>query len=292
MIARYIIPLLCIWVTFIASANNETDIKKHDGHYYLLSEINGHSNQEIMLESAIPGLLIGDSIFSELFPEFDYNGGRKMENAKIALHQNLYSIDYILDKDVEIGYGTYDGKVFILKDYKGIALPLQNYTSNNKTNQFIYIDLQSGIFKFTDSIDQSITQRFKYQIIDGIPVVYTNLEIKTDTISTSVDSDFIVDFGNAALLFLMKNNDAIREMLENSKVSLSVAKNKEGKVIAEGLYAEELTIGDFRFSDVSVGVTTKLKSFDKFAGMIGLKFFQTPFIIDPMNHELIMLSCD
>ncbi len=78
-------------------------------------------------------------------------------------------------------------------------------------------------------------------------------------------------------------------MLENSKLSLSVATNKEGKVVAEGLYADELTIGDYTFSDVSVGVTTKLKSFDKFAGLIGLKFFQSPFIIDFMNHKLILL---
>ncbi len=94
----YNIVFLCICLAFIASADNDTNLRKHEGHYYLISEINNHANQEVMLESAIPGLLIGDSIFNYLFPEFDYSTARKMEKAKIALHQNIYSIDYILTK--------------------------------------------------------------------------------------------------------------------------------------------------------------------------------------------------
>lgn len=290
---RSILSFLCICLAFIVIANNDTNIRKHEGHYYFISEINDHTDQEIMLESAIPGLLIGDSIFNYLFPEFDYRTARKMEKAKIALHQNMYSIDYIFDKDVVIGNGTYRGKVFILKDYNGIALPLQSYTSNDDTNPFIYINLQSGVLKFTDCIDQKASnlQNFKYQIVDDLPIIQANLNIKTDTISATIESDFIIDFGNASLLFLMKNNNVISKLLENSKLPLSVATNKEGKVVAEGLYADELTIGDFTFSDVSVGVTTKLKSFDKFAGLIGLKFFQSPFIIDYINHKLIILPC-
>lgn len=288
---RSVLSFLCICLAFILSANNDTNIRKYEGHYYFISEINDHTNQEIMLESAIPGLLIGDSIFNYLFPEFDYRTARKMEKAKIALHQNMYSIDYIFDKDVVIGNGTYRGKVFILKDYNGIALPMQNYTSNDDKTPFIYINLQSGVLKFTDCIDQEASnlQNFKYQIVDDLPIIQANLNIKTDTISATIKSDFIIDFGNASLLFLMKNNNVISELLENSKLPLSVATNKEGTVVAEGLYADKLTIGDFTFNDVSVGVTTKLKSFDKFAGLIGLKFFRSPFIIDYMNHKLIIL---
>ncbi len=90
--------------------------------------------------------------------------------------------------------------------------------------------------------------------------------------------------------FLMKNNTTVKEILEDSRLPLSVATNKEGKAIAEGLYAEKLQIGNFTFNDVSIGVTSKLKSFEKFAGLIGLKFFQNPFIIDYVNRELIILS--
>lgn len=160
-----------------------------------------------MLESAIPGLLIGDSIFNYLFPEFDYSTARKMEKAKIALHQNIYSIDYIFDKDIVIGNGTYTGKIFILKDYNGIALPLQNYTSNDNNNPFIYINLQSGELKFTDYIDrnESKVQKFKYHIVDDLPVIQTNLNIKTDTISATIESDFIIDFMNHKLILLPSN---------------------------------------------------------------------------------------
>lgn len=154
--------------------------------------------------------------------------------------------------------------------------------------------MKSGIFKFTNSIDcfKSKKIKFKYRIIDGLPVIKTIMSIKVDTISTTIDSDFIIDYGNAALLFLMKNNPSIKDMLENSRLPLSVATNKEGKVVAEGLYADKLRIGEFNFNDVSIGVTSKLKSFEKFAGLIGLKFFQNPFIIDYNNNELIILSQD
>lgn len=275
----------------IISASTIPNIINNKGHYYLISEINNRPNQEIMLESAIPGLLIGDSIFCDLFPDFDYTSKEKIEKAKIALHHNAYSIDYILNRDVVIGDGTYHGKLFILKGYNGIALPLQSYIANDSTNQGLYIDLRSGTFKFTDPTTYNKTNCtiFKYDIIGGFPTIKTSITIDSDTISVSVDSNFIVDYGNASLLYLMKNNPKIKEMLESSELSLSIATNKEGKAISEGLYADELKIGDYTFNDVSIGVTSRLKSFEKFAGLIGLKFFQNPFIIDNVNRELIIL---
>lgn len=136
---KIFIFLICIWTAIVVKADNDSHVIKHDGHYYLISEINNRPNQEIMLESAIPGLLIGDSIFRDLFPYFDYSVEKKMDKAKIALHQNIYSIDYILNKDVKIGNGTYHGKLFILKNYNGIALPLQTYTANDSTNKYFIL---------------------------------------------------------------------------------------------------------------------------------------------------------
>lgn len=289
---KYFLLIICILTNIIISARTTSHIINNKGHFYLISEINNRPNQEIMLESAIPGLLIGDSIFCDLFPDFDYTNEEKIEKAKIALHHNFYSIDYILNKDVVIGDGTYHGKLFILKGYNGMALPLQSYIANDSTNRDIYIDLQSGTFKFTNPTTYNKTNctKFKYDIIDGFPIIKTSITINSDTISAFVDSNFIVDYGNAALLFLMKNNPHINEMLESSELPLSVATNKEGKAISEGLYADELKIGDYTFNDVSIGVTSRLKSFEKFAGLIGLKFFQSPFIIDNVNRELIILS--
>ncbi len=54
---RSIISFMRICFAFIANADNNTNLRKHEGHYYLISEINNHTNQEVMLESAIPGLL-------------------------------------------------------------------------------------------------------------------------------------------------------------------------------------------------------------------------------------------
>lgn len=50
------------------------------------------------------------------------------KTGKIALHQNMYSIDYISNKDVVIGIGTYRGKVFIIYGYKYTGRNLQKVT--------------------------------------------------------------------------------------------------------------------------------------------------------------------
>ncbi|MDE6027611.1 MAG: hypothetical protein K2G23_06035 [Muribaculaceae bacterium] len=71
----------------------------------------------------------------------------------------------------------------------------------------------------------------------------------------------------------MKNNPKIKEMLESSELSLSIATNKEGKAISEGLYADELKIGDYTFNDVSIGVTSRLKSLKKICRIDWIKVF-------------------
>ncbi len=56
------------------------------------------------------------------------------------------------------------------------------------------------------------------------------------------------------------------------------ARDKNGKVVAEGLFADKLTICGRPYNDVSVGVN-KFKSLDE-CGFLGVKFFTMPAVFD------------
>ncbi len=66
--------------------------------------------------------------------------------------------------------------------------------------------------------------------------------------------------------------------LADSQVQLKEARDKNGKVVAEGLFADKLTICGRPYNDVSVGVN-KFKSLDE-CGFLGVKFFTMPAVFD------------
>lgn len=68
-------------------------------------------------------------------------------------------------------------------------------------------------------------------------------------------------------------------MIEENKIELKEARNMQGQVVAEGIFADNLTICGRKYSEVSIGVTDKLKS-TKEAGFLGVKFMTMPIILD------------
>ena len=70
--------------------------------------------------------------------------------------------------------------------------------------------------------------------------------------------------GNASLLFLNKCNASVENLFSDGKISLKDARDKRtGKVVAQGVYAEELTICKRMYENVSVGVSS-FKSLEVF----------------------------
>ena len=81
-----------------------------------------------------------------------------------------------------------------------------------------------------------------------------------------------------SLLFLNKSQSIVESTLADSHVTLKEARDRNGKVVAEGLFADKLTICGRTFNDASVGVS-KFPSLDE-CGFLGVKFFTTPAIFD------------
>ncbi|WP_302615072.1 hypothetical protein [uncultured Bacteroides sp.] len=282
---KQIFVFILLLIPFMAKANDIINLDKEDGHYFFNSEINGKTTR-IMLESAFPGLVIGDSIYNELF---GYESTAKLsteEKAKLVLTNKAYQIKHIVNDTIKIGDGLYSGKVFIVNNYNGVALPLQDY-SNGEMG--LYIDFQSLILSFIDTgnIGSDYTQ-YQMNITNGMPIISTSLILESEDSIGKLTSDFIVDFGNAALLYLMKGNPDVDEMLNNSGINLSTAYDSHGNPVSEGIYANKISIGGMSFVDQSIGVTSKLKSFQRFAGLFGLKVFKEPIILDVPHKRLLI----
>ena len=109
------------------------------------------------------------------------------------------------------------------------------------------------------------------------PAIYTHLTLFTQYKTVQMDGKFVVDLGNAGLLYISNSNDTVAKMIETNELKLLPVKDKSGKVVSKGLYADQCAIAGYTFRNVSIGVTDM---FADVAGMLGLKFFETPVILD------------
>jgi hypothetical protein len=121
----------------------------------------------------------------------------------------------------------------------------------------------------------------------GMPVITATLDIKADGQKARIIGKFVADMGNASLLFLNKYNADIDRLVREGKLRLHDARDKRtGQVVAQGVYAEKLSICDRTFKGVSVGVST-FKSLEE-CGFLGLKFFTMPAVFDFEKNKLYL----
>ena len=266
------------------------ELKKASGHYYFDATVDGFPVKDIMVESGIPGLLIGDSLFNECFGDIAPKGLRRETGRKIRLLNDSYAIRHILPLSCRIGGGVFTGKVFVLEGYNGLALPLQSFASADPTKKYLKIDLSSNRMYFMgerDWEDKADYNVYRLERIDGMPVIETDVSITSQNVSGTIEkSKYILDFGNGSLLFLMKGNEDVDRMIASSGIEIQNAADKEGRIVAEGIFADTCTIGGRKFEEASIGLTDKMKSFYKFAGLIGLKFFTRPVVLDFSDNRI------
>ncbi len=114
--------------------------------------------------------------------------------------------------------------------------------------------------KFNERKDALLKKSFTYNKNMGWPVVNTSLALSSAGKNAKMKGEFIIDFGNASLLFLMKQHKDVNRMIVNSGIDLQEARNPQGQVVAEGIFANEIIILNTEFCEASVGVTDKMKS--------------------------------
>ena len=300
------VNMKCIYSFFLlvlisVSANSQGNesyaykLKKIGGHYYFDAMVEHLPVNDIMIESGIPGLLIGDSLFHKCFRHLDLKDLHRESGRKIRLLNDIYAIHHILPLSCQIGNGIFTGNVFVLEGYNGMALPVQSLACSDSTKKYFRIDLansQMGFWGEADWVNKADYRAFELEQVNGMPVIETDVSIVSKNGHGVIGkSKFILDFGNGSLLFLMKGNERVGHMIMSSGIEILEAKNKEGKVVSEGIYADSCTICDRKFERVSIGLTDKMKSFQNFSGLIGLKFFTQPVVLDFSDNKIFIYCC-
>lgn len=277
------------------SQDNENyiyNLKKINGHYYFDAIVEHQPVENIMIESGIPGLLIGDSLFNKCFNGLGLKDLNRETDKKIRLLNDVYAIRYIIPQTCQISKGVFTGNVFVLEGYDGLALPIQSLVSSDSTKKYLKIDLNNNQMCFLGESDWKNTADysvFGLELINGMPVIETDVNIVSQNNNGTINkSKYILDFGNGALLFLMKGNENVDKMITSSDIEILTAKNKEGKIVSEGIFADSCTICNRKFENASIGLTDKMKGFQKFSGLIGLKFFTQPVVFDFLNNRVFI----
>jgi hypothetical protein len=256
------------------------DLVKRNGHFYTSSTLNGVP-VDIMIESGTPALMLSVDFYDKNKSTLSLD--LKEASHKMRFLNQVYDIKFSGQGKLKFGNVVYDGPVFVLDGKTDVSLPIQYLKNPNDGCSIVEINLPANKLSLLSkgNLDVANYQSFPIRLkeLGNMPVVSTELFLTIGSKNVSAMGDFIFDLGNGSLLFLMKQHEAIKTMIEENKIELKEARNMQGKVVAEGIFADNLTICGRKYSEVSIGVTDKLKS-TKEAGFLGVKFMTMPIILD------------
>lgn len=272
------IVLLFIFCSTALSAQERFDLQKRGGHYYFTSSINDIP-VEIMLESGIPALLVGQSVYETCLQ----SGGLTFQPSrqKIRLLNRLYDILFKADGEIRIGSVIYDGPIFVLKDYDGASLPVQYLKDPVSKRAVLAIDLKDNYMQVGGPEKIAGGRKFRLSFDEnlGFPVVAASINLITPEGRSKLKGGLIVDFGNPSLLFLMKQHKEIARAIKKKTIGLKDAYDRQGNLVAQGIYANDVSIFGKTYNDVSIGVTDKMQGIVQL-GFLGVQFFTSPVIFD------------
>lgn len=252
------------------------------GHLYFNAEVSGEQ-AEIMVESGIPALLIGQDFYDRAMSGSDISVNPSQ--AKIRLLNNEYQISYKGAGKIAVGDDFYDGPIFILKDFDGMSMPIQ-YLCGSNGNRTVSIDIQNSTLSIGDTVANADEQyKLKFDKKTGFPTVKTKVAIHSGDKEAVLQGYLIVDFGNPMLLFLMSQNKSVSKAIKSGKLVPMDAKDANGNVIAQGIYGNSVTVCGKEFNDVSLGLTGRMSAIGQI-GFLGIPFFTTPVTFDFSTGKL------
>ena len=233
--------------------------------------------REIMVESGIPALLIGLDFYERALAE----GHLTFEpsQAKIRLLNNLYEITYKTNGELQIGQNKYCGPIFILKDFDGISLPVQNLYDESG-HRIVSVDISNSrlsIGEIAENTGKSYQLRLDKKT--GFPIVKAEVAISSQENNIKLKGNLIVDFGNPMLVFLMSQHKSVSKAIMNGKIIPQDARDANGNVVAQGIYAETITVCGQEYNNVSIGLTGKMTAI-KELGFLGIPFFNSAVAFD------------
>lgn len=284
-IISFIFALLFCAISYSQNVHSY-ELNNHNGHLFMTADICGERS-EIMVESGIPALLIGLDFYERALA-----GGNLVfepSQARIRLLNNVYEITYKANGELQIGLDKYCGPVFILKDFDGISLPVQNLYGESG-RRTVSVDILNGRLS-TGEVAENIGKCYKLHLDKktGFPIVKAKVAISSQENKAVLKGNLIVDFGNPMLVFLMNQHKSVSKAIKKGKIIPQDARDVNGNVVAQGIYADAITVCGQEYNDVSIGLTGKMTAI-KELGFLGLPFFSSAVAFDFDNGRMFVLQ--
>ena len=301
---KTILIALFTLVTFGLSAQSKTEgetfpLTKKGAHYVFTASINGTAEATILIESGIPALLVDSAyafsrgILSDMEPDV----AGKAE--KLNLAGRVYKITHKANGTVRIGDNTsYIGEVFVLSNYDygpyEVAVPVM----------YLHNDLDDGSRIVSLDLGNQSLQMMSRASLNASKADYSKSNMNTDTymgmfaIETSMIIDdgikprmlsgnFLIDFGNPELLFLLHQTEEVQRFLaDNAEMELREATTPSGEVMGQFILTKQCQLCGITFPDAVVVITKKLPLFST-PGDIGLKFFERIHAVFDFDESVI-----
>ncbi len=226
-------------------------LTKQGAHYVFTASINGIADATILVESGIPALLV-DSAFvfsSGILSDMELT---VIDKEKLSLAGRVYKITHKANGTVRIGNNTsYVGDVFVLSNYDygpyEVAVPVM----------YLHNDLDDGSRIVSLDLGNQNLQMLSKASLNGIKTDYAKNNMNTDTyegmfaIETSMTLDdgikprtlsgnFMIDFGNPELLFLLHQTEEVHRFLaDNADMELREATTPSGEVVGQFILTKQ-----------------------------------------------------
>lgn len=276
-------------------------LTKQGAHYVFNASINGIADATILVESGIPALLV-DSAYvfdSGILSDMELTVANK---EKLNLAGRVYKITHKANGTVRIGNSTsYSGEVFVLSNYDygnyEVAVPVM----------YLHNDLDEGSRIVTLDLGNQSLQMLSRAALNAKKKTYSEGKMNTDTymglpaIETSVTIDdgikprtlsgnFMIDFGNPEMLFLLHQAEEVQKFLaDNADLELRNATTPNGEVVGQFILTKQCQLFGITFPDAVVVITKNLPLFTA-PGNIGLKFFEKTDAIFDFDESVVYMK--
>ena len=304
-IKNYLTALFILFALGLsAQSNTEGEtflLTKKGAHYVFTASINGTAEATILVESGIPALLVDSAyVFSSgILSDMELTVADK---EKLNLAGRVFKITHKANGIVRIGNNTsYVGEVFVLSNYDfgpyEVAVPVM----------YLHNDLDDGSRIVSLDLGNQSLQMLSRASLNASKTDYSKSNMNTDTymgmfaIETSMTCDdgikprtlsgnFLIDFGNPELLFLLQQTEEVQRFLtDNADMKLREATAPNGEVVGQFILTKQCQLCGITFPDAVVVITKKLPLFPT-PGDIGLKFFERIHAVFDFDDSLIYMK--
>jgi len=297
-----ILLLLQLMILSVVNAGETFNLTKQGAHYVFTASINSKADATILVESGIPALLadsayvFNSGVLSEM--TLTPTGGKE----KINLGGRVYKITHKANGTVRIGNSTsYIGEVFVLSNYDygqyELAVPVM-YLHNDldKGSRIVNLDLGNQRLQMLDrSSFRAKKKAFSKLKMNtdtymGMWAIEANMSLDDGIKTRTLSGNFLIDFGNPELFFLIYQTEAVQQFLaDNADMDIHDIQNPRGEVVLQAIFTKECQLCGITFPDAVVAMTKNLPLITT-PGNIGLKFFERVEAILDFDKSVVYLK--